>query len=919
MMRVAAVVASLGALLLLAAPALAARDGDPLRTWELSKITRSLGPIPANTGTQQHGEVLKRAKLGVAPFRFPETDNAGAAIDKMFSSADGSHYDVLTQAPSPIVSDPRSVRGGISDLQQLQAYRKQSGDATLTITITEAILRAIDENHDRPECPQDVADCPRLKANVFFNVRAYTASVNDSPFWKDGNFFETGVHATLEGHRINWHLTVASDADSLTPLWNPRNFRLRGNLTSRVSADLRHPVTINVPLDAVHEGELFGVDVRIESFAINDRGGESTALAFIDDPQHLSRPLVKTHGLKALGKPRFREPKPAPPPAAHCPGGRRPHAGKLQFSRGAYAVTEAGLTPTLLVTRTGGSHGAVSARVRTRAGSATAGSDFKSRTTRVRFAAGDRSPRFVEIPILEDAGAEPGENFTVSLGRVRCAKPGKRRHADVTILDDDTVPPPPPAFTVGGTIDGLEGGGLELVTGGTTLHPAGDGPFTFPGTFTAGSAYDVRVQTQPSNPDQVCTVAAGSGTVTADVTDVAVHCANVSTGGLDTNFGSGGRVSVPGAGEARAVLPSRITERIVTVGPRQDGLNFHFSFGATQHDFAGNLDDTFGTHGIATTGLGGADDKAFDADYRDDSRIVAVGQADPKGLANTDFGVMGYTVDGQPDLNFGAAGFRTTDIAGFGDSANAVTIQFDGKIVVAGFAFTDPVNQDFAIVRYNADGTLDNSWGGDGIVTTDFGTQSDSARGVVIGENDTIIAAGNAGEDVALARYLPDGTPDRTFAGDGTVIQDLGSDDVANGVIATGSNILIAGTRLGPKANLDAYVASFGGNGDLNLGFGTAGIADADLSDGNDFGDDLGFDSQGNILVAGTATSATITDMALMRFTPDGTLDRTLTVDFHGAGDFGHDVSGDADGGIVVAGSTANGGDNEFALMRAFF
>jgi uncharacterized delta-60 repeat protein len=834
------------------------------------------------------------------------------AIDKVFSTADGSHYNVLTQSPSPVLGDLSSARGGFSQIDEFQAYRKRAGDATMTITISDAVMRAIDENHDRPDCPDGVDDCPLVQASVFFHARAYAASVNkDVPLWRDGDFFTAGAVGTLRGYRGHWRYRIASDSGPL--VWRPSNFRTSGILGS-TSSKLRDPVKLNVPLDVVPEGELFAVHVELESGAINDRAGESTSLGFIDDPQRFHESLFTTHGLKELGKPKSREPKLTQPPAAHCPGGPRPNAGRLQLDDGADAVTEDGRALLVLVTRTRGSKGAASTTVRARAGTATAGADFRKRTRRVRFAAGDRSPRYVEIPILEDADAEPGEDFTVSLGNVRCAKPGKRRHATVTILDNDTVPPPPPAFTVGGTIDGLEGSGLELRTGGTTVHPTGDGPFTFPGTFPAGSAYDVRVQTQPSKPDQVCTVAAGSGTVTADVSNVAVHCANLSTGGLDTSFGIGGRVSVPGAGEARAIMNSN--DGFVTVGSRQD-VNFHFSFGAARHDASGNLDDTFGTHGIATTSLGGADDKAFDADVRD-NRIVAVGQADPAGLANTDFGVMAYTLDGQPDLTFGASGFRTTDIAGFGDTANAVAIQLGNKIIVAGSAFTSATNQDFAIARYNVDGTLDTTWGGDGIVTTDFGTQNDTARDVIVGR-DTVIAVGNAGEDVALARYLDDGTPDRTFGGDGTVVQDLGFDDVANGVIATGPTILVAGTRLGPKANLDAYVASFGDNGDLNHGFGDNGIADADLSDGNDFGDDLMFDAQGKIVVVGTATSATITDMALMRFGLDGTLERSMTVDFHGAGDFGHAVTRDADGRILAAGSTSNGGDNQFALMRAFF
>jgi Domain of unknown function (DUF5122) beta-propeller len=76
-------------------------------------------------------------------------------------------------------------------------------------------------------------------------------------------------------------------------------------------------------------------------------------------------------------------------------------------------------------------------------------------------------------------------------------------------------------------------------------------------------------------------------------------------------------------------------------------------------------------------------------------------------------------------------------------------------------------------------------------------------------------------------------------------------------------------------------------------------------------------DPLGRIVVVGRATSPTILDLALARYTPAGALDTTLTADFHGRGEFGQDVALDASGRIVAAGYTADGGDTEFALLRA--
>ena len=190
-----------------------------------------------------------------------------------------------------------------------------------------------------------------------------------------------------------------------------------------------------------------------------------------------------------------------------------------------------------------------------------------------------------------------------------------------------------------------------------------------------------------------------------------------------------------------AALPLSLypTGKIVTVGPREVGQNFQFDFGATRHDADGNLDPSFGTSGIATTDLGGNDDKARDAALLPDGGFVAVGQADPAGLANVDFGVVRYTADGHPDPTFNTTGVETTDIAGRGDVANAVAVQPDGKIVAAGEAETAPSFFDFALVRYNTDGTLDKSFDGDGIVTTDLGSEFDDATAIAIQPDGKIV------------------------------------------------------------------------------------------------------------------------------------------------------------------------------------
>jgi uncharacterized delta-60 repeat protein len=918
--------AAVGVLLLMFASSAAALPrpiGPPTTSWSVSKILHGAGEEVLGHDTTRAANFRKRFDIGRQGFVLPKpqlSENANPEVEW-----DPAHRDVFAQAPSVDLLRPLgSPNGSVAHLKAVQVFEKDARSPSLRITLDQLLLEMVDADGplSRFDCPVvGTAPCPLLHTEAHVRVLAWKLSDRGHPL------LNVGGTVALEGHEHAWLPIAATDSRSRGAFWEGAQFQvnrdLDGNGTQQhaeVFSGKDTPITLTVPLRSLTDKDQFAVEITLDAKAIDERGGESAAQAFVLDPEHAG-PELSAHGLEALRVPNLKEPPVLPQPSARCPAGPRPRAGTVQFSAPAFSAGEASGTPMVLVTRSGGSRGATSVTVTTSGGSARSGVDFKSTRTVVRFENGDTSPRLVEIPIREDLTAEPAESFRVSLAQAHCSRLGKLHSASVTILDDDQPPPAPaPAFTVGGVVDGLAGGGLALVDQGAQVHVTANGSFTFPGTFPAGSPYDVRVQAQPSNPDQVCTVVDGTGTVTADVSNVAIHCTNVATPtGLDASFGVGGRVSTPGGGDGRAVLV-KPDGHIIVVGRRDVGVNFHFQFGAAGYDAAGNLDPSFGTGGIATTSLGGSDDQAMDAADDRNGGFVAVGRTDAAGLTNTDFALAGYTANGQPNPAFPPGGFVRTDVAGRGDGANAVAVQADGKIVAAGFAQTSPINFDFALVRYNADGTLDRSFGGDGIVTTDLGDENDTANGIAIQSDGKIVAVGVSGENVALARYLPNGAPDLTFGGTGTVVSDLGFDDVANGVaITSGGTILIAGTRLGPHVNLDPFVASYGPNGRLNLGFGDFGIADTDLSGGDDFGDDLVLDSGGGIVLVGTASSPTVTDMALVRYRLDGSLDTSLTTDFHGAGDFGHAVAVDPLGGVVAAGTIANGAENEVGVIRAFF
>jgi len=202
-----------------------------------------------------------------------------------------------------------------------------------------------------------------------------------------------------------------------------------------------------------------------------------------------------------------------------------PQRGSLQFTELEYSVSESANTLTIGVVRENGTDGAVSVALSASGGSATA-DDHGAIDATISFANGEGGSKTVSIAIVDDAIDEPDETVTLSLANAAGgATLGARTSATVTILDDDA-----PAFSIGGTVSGLQGTGLVLRNnGGSDLAIAADGTFVFPVALNATDLYDVSIATQPSSPEQECTVTNGAGSVSTDVTNVLVECVSLDS------------------------------------------------------------------------------------------------------------------------------------------------------------------------------------------------------------------------------------------------------------------------------------------------------------------------------------------------------------------------------------------------------
>jgi uncharacterized delta-60 repeat protein len=305
----------------------------------------------------------------------------------------------------------------------------------------------------------------------------------------------------------------------------------------------------------------------------------------------------------------------------------------------------------------------------------------------------------------------------------------------------------------------------------------------------------------------------------------------------------------------------------------------------------GSLDPSFDADGKATTVFPGGS-IANAVAVQPDGRIVAVGVAAGPSLTG-DFAVARYLPDGSLDDTFDADGMLTTAIGGGGEEARSVAIQTNGRVVVAG---TDD-RERFAVVRYLSDGTLDDTFGGDGIVTTNITPRDDVGYDVAIQPNGKIVVAGSSGAGFAVVRYRPDGSRDEAFGGDGIVtVRGTGTGRALvlqpdGRIVVTGYNGLgLVVVRLGVRGRLDA---SFGGDGIV-----------ADVVHPI-FPLDLALQANGKIVVVGDYD---IFRVGVARFRAGGRLDRTFSGDGVRSIDFG---SGEqafdgvailADGRIVAGG-----------------
>jgi uncharacterized delta-60 repeat protein len=259
-----------------------------------------------------------------------------------------------------------------------------------------------------------------------------------------------------------------------------------------------------------------------------------------------------------------------------------------------------------------------------------------------------------------------------------------------------------------------------------------------------------------------------------------------SDGGLDSTFSGDGRVFLwEGLYSGANCLKLQDDGKIVVVGDSNSG-----DFTVVRYNTNGTLDTGFSGDGKLTTDFGGGLDTTTHVALQSNGKILVAGFTDPPGSPFSDyvFALARYTEAGVLDTTFSGDGKVTTAIGSgseVGDVAYSMAVQSDGKILLAGFSRQSTTDFDFALVRYNEDGSLDTSFGTGGIVTTDLGTgTNDRGQSVSVQHDGKIVVSGfsaasafTTNYDFALVRYNADGTLDSTFSGDGKLTLPVGAGD----------------------------------------------------------------------------------------------------------------------------------------------
>jgi uncharacterized delta-60 repeat protein len=811
------------------------------------------------------GEFAESVEFGLLSFNPPGGDQI--ASGHIFSSEDGKVYFSGAEAPSGdlLNRDPDTTHfGGKSSLKQFQSYQKNAENATMEIVITAATTRVADFNSGGPRLagcpwsgapentPEDCADL--LSAHLEMTVQTKEGTGVDNDDDRETYSHLTGSmmleHLGTTGPRFEVFRSLASERPPLPgttsryrTLFERDMFEMvtTVGLTEarlvrplRVQIDLsRIPTCVdpddpNDPNDSVNCPE-FTLQTFVHAWAHNRRASETYAAAWLRDPLSLGGDVeVITTGLTPTNRPYLGEFMPEPDDEPSCGSGNNLDAGTLEFNTGRVRIMEFGAhKEKIFIVRTGGSNGELSATLTVHDGTAREGTHFASISRTVFFGDGDAVPRAVSIPTINNNTLDGNVRFTLELtASPACARLGDQTQVEVTLVDDEAreVINPNPSGSLDTTFggDGLADSG-SFGGEGTRMIMQPDGKFVIVG----GSFVDF-VLARFNNDGTLDTGFGGTGMITTDIaggtgieyaravaaqpdgrlvvagesslpdgTRVVALARYHSDGSLDTSFSGDGKVLEAAAAGNAAAVAVQPDGKILVAGsiPVANNPNDFGDAMVARFNADGSLDSSFGSAGVHVFALTAGTDHLSNIVLLTDGSMIVSGEAGRQ-VPENQGGVARLDANGALVTTFGTGG--KVALAGAHLGAG-LAVQADGKVLLAGGTAGFPSN--FALMRLNADGSADTSFGNGGAVTVNIsGATSglgDHALAVAVRNNGSIYVAGKSGSinaNFAIARFTSAGVLDTTFSTDGfTVIDFSGQKDEAETILLQSDGRIVLG------------------------------------------------------------------------------------------------------------------------------
>jgi uncharacterized delta-60 repeat protein len=341
-----------------------------------------------------------------------------------------------------------------------------------------------------------------------------------------------------------------------------------------------------------------------------------------------------------------------------------------------------------------------------------------------------------------------------------------------------------------------------------------------------------------------------------------------SNGSLDSSWGTNGLVTTEFFGGGDTALGSFLQTdgEIIVAGRVQEPLG-RYVFGLVRYDRSGNLDPAFGVNGKVSTELFD-DERALGVAFQSDGKTVVMGGASLN--AKVGIGLARYNPDGGLDVNFGTGGTTLLDLETWPISPSAVTVKPDNKVVLAGFSLGGSTG--FALIGLNENGSVDQAFGLNGLVITDFGGRLAIARDLASGADGKIVAAGifqdasGQTQHSALARYNSDGSLDTAFGTDGKLVSAIHPfwETLFSLSLQPDGKIITCGLTI----NSFAFVARYNSSGSFDSRFAGAGFITTQFSDGwNSYARSVAIQPDGKILAGGGTfpPNSAASDFGLLR------------------------------------------------------